>query len=277
MKLYYDEISIKNNVLLTEGYIDVNDGRINVIVGANGAGKTLLLNNIHNNIGGLLVGQDSEQIFTEITVLDNILLGDGNLTYLEQILNEYDLSYILDLSTKTLSGGEKRIIMALRALCSERKIIFLDEPTNDLDIKSVETLIALLRHNPTQKTIIIVSHDDRITGIADRIFQIDELKNNSTINKCPKNSMVCEPIKDVNILVQRIFNPFWPCFILVAIAFVISCYYVSINSEEKGIVYNIPDNQINLFYLESLTGADSNIYGAYPYSIFCKANGTFSE
>ena len=55
MKLYYDEISIKNNVLLTEGYIDVNDGRINVIVGANGAGKTLLLNNIHNNIGGLLV------------------------------------------------------------------------------------------------------------------------------------------------------------------------------------------------------------------------------
>ena len=67
---------------------------------------------------------------------------------------------ILEQTINTLSGGEKVKVSILKLLLNEYDILFLDEPTNDLDIETLEWLENFI--NNTNKPIIYISHDETL-------------------------------------------------------------------------------------------------------------------
>ena len=73
-----------------------------------------------------------------------------------------------------LSGGEQQRVAVARALINNPQVIFADEPTGNLDTKTGEKIIELLRQLNREKnqTLVLVTHDDRIAGESDRIVKI---------------------------------------------------------------------------------------------------------
>lgn len=83
---------------------------------------------------------------------------------------------ILDQTINTLSGGEKVKISILKLLMNEYDILFLDEPTNDLDIETLEWLENFI--NTTDKPIIYISHDETLlSNTATTILHLEQVKN----------------------------------------------------------------------------------------------------
>ena len=72
----------------------------------------------------------------------------------------------------TLSGGEKRRLQLLSVLITNPNILFLDEPTNDLDAENVNVFISKIEKIKENAVVIIISHDKRIVGIADKVIRI---------------------------------------------------------------------------------------------------------
>ncbi len=72
-----------------------------------------------------------------------------------------------------LSGGEQQRVAIARAIAVQPSIILADEPTGDLDSKTGEEIMNLLRQiNEMGQTIIIVTHDDMIAKTTDRIIKL---------------------------------------------------------------------------------------------------------
>jgi ATP-binding cassette subfamily F protein uup len=147
------------------------------LIGPNGAGKTTLL--------GLLVGaippdsgevraganvqvayfdQQREQLDPEATVADTVADGNDTVTiggerrhvfgYLEDFLFPPERARS---PVKSLSGGERNRLLLARLLAKPANVLVLDEPTNDLDIETLEVVEAMLAEFPG--TILLVSHD----------------------------------------------------------------------------------------------------------------------
>ena len=147
------------------------------IVGPNGAGKStlirLLLGELRPDSGSIHLGtnldilyydQQREQLDPEKSVIDNLGLGSSNVTvngksrhvvgYLKDFLFSPDR---LHSPVSALSGGEKNRLMLARLFTKSCNLLVLDEPTNDLDVESLELLEELVAEFPG--TLIIVSHD----------------------------------------------------------------------------------------------------------------------
>ncbi|MEX2270652.1 MAG: ATP-binding cassette domain-containing protein [Vicinamibacterales bacterium] len=147
------------------------------LIGPNGAGKTtllqLLIGEIEPDDGHVRTGanvqvayfdQQREQLDPERTLVDTI--GDGNDTvmvageprhvhgYLEDFLFSPDRARS---TVKALSGGERSRLLLARLFTRPANLLVLDEPTNDLDIETLELLEARLAEFPG--TVLIVSHD----------------------------------------------------------------------------------------------------------------------
>ena len=75
-----------------------------------------------------------------------------------------------------LSGGEQQRVAIARALASKPAIIFADEPTGNLDAKSSQEVIQLLKiaQRKYHETVIMVTHDEMIANVADRILRIED-------------------------------------------------------------------------------------------------------
>jgi putative ABC transport system ATP-binding protein len=75
-----------------------------------------------------------------------------------------------------LSGGQQQRIAIARALVHDPRLIVCDEPTSALDHETGQTIVALLRDIATrgERTLIVVTHDQRIFGFADRIAYMDD-------------------------------------------------------------------------------------------------------
>jgi len=73
-----------------------------------------------------------------------------------------------------LSGGEQQRVAVARSLINNPQVIFADEPTGNLDTKTGEKIIEVLRQLNREKnqTFVLVTHDDRIAGESDRIVKI---------------------------------------------------------------------------------------------------------
>ena len=162
------------------------------IIGPNGCGKTTLLNCLVGKtqpVSGTVeigqtvkigyFGQENEKLDPSEKVIDSVRsiaeyipTADGYLTasaMCEQFLFDGTLQYNL---IEKLSGGEKRRLSLLRVLMSAPNVLVLDEPTNDLDIETLEVLEDYLDHFPG--VVITVSHDRYfLDRVVTRIFAFE--------------------------------------------------------------------------------------------------------
>ncbi|MEM7761070.1 MAG: ATP-binding cassette domain-containing protein, partial [Cyanobacteria bacterium P01_A01_bin.40] len=103
------------------------------------------------------------------------------------ILEEVGLGDRVDYYPDKLSGGQKQRVAIARALVSHPAIVLADEPTAALDSKSGRDVVNIMQKLAREKgsTILLVTHDDRILDIADRIVHLEDgcLVNNSPTQK----------------------------------------------------------------------------------------------
>ncbi|ESK66333.1 ABC-F family ATP-binding cassette domain-containing protein [Abiotrophia defectiva] len=148
------------------------------LIGANGVGKTTFLNTLagyHDLAAGTLkLGQtvrlayyrqlDQDlpgdmRILSYLTqIADNFVSPDGRTKSAAQILEQFNFPRVNHGSTiSSLSGGEKRRLYLLSLLIQEPNVLFLDEPTNDLDIDTLTVLEDYLAQ--FEGLVVVVSHD----------------------------------------------------------------------------------------------------------------------
>ncbi|HEY6612453.1 MAG TPA: ATP-binding cassette domain-containing protein [Pseudomonas sp.] len=147
------------------------------LLGANGTGKStllkLLLGELQPTSGSIKIGTKLEvayfdqlrlQLDTEKTVIDNISEGREFITIDGQ--NRHILSYLGDFlfspqrarsPVKALSGGERARLLLAKLFSKPANLLVLDEPTNDLDVETLELLEEVLLGFPG--TVLMVSHD----------------------------------------------------------------------------------------------------------------------
>jgi ATP-binding cassette subfamily F protein uup len=147
------------------------------LIGPNGAGKTtllrLLLGEIQPDAGEVRTGvnvqvayydQQREQLDPEATVFDTV--GDGNSSVTVNGRTRHVNGYLADFlfpperarsPVKALSGGERNRLLLARLFTRPANVLVLDEPTNDLDLESLELLEAQLAE--FAGTLLLVSHD----------------------------------------------------------------------------------------------------------------------
>ncbi len=207
--------TINNKLILDNISFDIEKNSITQIFGPNGAGKTTLFKIIsgiiHNYIGTVLIGKNNlknhsvKKLAKQITFLpqfhhfslpvsvrDILIAGrypyasifqpytkeDNNIV--ENAVEDFNISDIIDRDAMTLSGGEIKKVMLASAFIQNVPIILLDEPFVSLDplsaLKLKELLITL---NQKGKTIIVISHRmELMYPIATHLIAIDRGKIN---------------------------------------------------------------------------------------------------
>lgn len=178
---------IKDKILLSNANFKIKKGKKVALIGKNGTGKSTLLKElikndnesikISNNAVIGFLDQEQNILNQNRTILENIKI---NSSYEESFIriNLDGFGFKGDAVYKkisTLSGGEKVRVAICKLLLSDNNIIILDEPTNYLDIKCMESLEDALKN--TDKTLLIVSHDRKfISNICNSILEIENNK-----------------------------------------------------------------------------------------------------
>ena len=191
--------------------LDIEEGTFVSIIGSSGSGKSTLL----NLLGGLdrptsgEVIVDGKSIFEmrdeELTIFrrrkigfvfqnynlipilnvyENIVLPielDGakiDEAYVERIMDMLNLSEKRYAMPNQLSGGQQQRVAIARALAAKPSIILADEPTGNLDSKTSMDVIALLKMTGKEfaQTIVMITHNEEIATIADRMIRIEDGK-----------------------------------------------------------------------------------------------------
>ncbi len=208
LKKYYDESTVCVKAL--DGVdICVEQGEFVAIVGTSGSGKSTLL----NMLGGLdrptsgTVLVDGKNIFElsdeELTIFrrrkigfvfqaynlvpvlnvyENIVLPiqlDGNevdTQFVDQVIETLGLSQKTDSLPNQLSGGQQQRVAIARALATKPSIILADEPTGNLDSKTSQDVLGLLKVSGQKfkQTIVMITHNEEIAQMADRIIRIED-------------------------------------------------------------------------------------------------------
>ena len=213
-------ISIEDRYLIKNLNLILNNGDKVAIIGEEGNGKSTLLKailgdcsyanvdgsiNYKNNSIGYLE-QSINRKYLKNKVYDFLFIDDStyydklNILYKKLDLVGLD-DDILDRVIDTLSGGEKVKISILKLLLFDYDIYFLDEPTNDLDIDTLEWLEEFI--NNTNKPILYVSHDETLlSNTANTILHIEQLKKKSeckyTLVKCDYDTYVKNRIRGID-------------------------------------------------------------------------------
>lgn len=219
----------------------------------------------------ILVAQENNEIISELSVLENVSMSEDSRfnNYIKDMLEKYDLSYLLNLKSHTLSGGEKRIISLCRGIFSDASLVFIDEPTNDLDYILVNKLKKILCDFSDKKSFVIITHDDRIDDIADKIFQIKnhtlkivkEIENSSCQNKMHN-------LNSRNYMIRKIFKKnFFTIFPLLLLVTIVALTLKENNHDSK-LIEKIKDNQVEIFIPISAMGDLILSFGALPISLF---------
>lgn len=180
---------VNNEILINDCNFKIKNGEKVVITGANGCGKTTLIKKIiKNNTESIRLSQDisigyfdqsQDILHANKSILDNIKLNSSyDETFIRTNLDGFgfkgDSVYK---NVSTLSGGEKVKCALCKNILSDNNTLILDEPTNYLDIKSIEALEIAIKN--TEKTVLIVSHDRKfISNVCDCIIEIRDNKLN---------------------------------------------------------------------------------------------------
>ncbi|ADB57483.1 energy-coupling factor ABC transporter ATP-binding protein [Archaeoglobus profundus] len=191
----YEDRKVLDNVTFS-----VEEGEIITILGPNGAGKTTLFLNLVGILKGegeiklfgkkiedysrkelvktigMVFQNPDDQIFMP-TVFDEIAFGLINLGFekneivrrVNVVLEKFGLEGYKDRYPHHLSFGEKKKVAIASAICTEPRILLLDEPTANLDPVSREELIEIIRDlNDDGMTILIATHDTELALQSDK-------------------------------------------------------------------------------------------------------------
>lgn len=194
-------IKVEDRYLVKDLSFVLNKGDKLAIIGEEGNGKTTLLKSLlgicdYANIEGNINFKGNRVGYLEQTISKENLekqvsdfLFVNEFDYYEKVndfykyLNKINLDdTILNQPISTLSGGEKVKISILKLLLDNPDILFLDEPTNDLDIETLEWLEKFI--NTTDKPIIYVSHDEvLLSNTANMVLHLEQIRK-KTCARC---------------------------------------------------------------------------------------------
>lgn len=178
------EISYKNNKIIENLSFSVDEGEFFLILGKNGVGKSTLLKGIlglKNISSGNIVknfkvcGYMSQEVLlkkefpstiwefvlSSRAVYSKFFYSSKDKDIVKENLKKLNLWEIKDKSISALSIGQRQRVLLCRCLCVSEKIIFLDEPTNSLDINVRKMLYEVLEKlNKEGLTVVMISHDE---------------------------------------------------------------------------------------------------------------------
>lgn len=123
-------------------------------------------------------------LIPDLNVYDNITFPlelDGtqiDKDFIQELLETLNISDKQEMLPAMLSGGEQQRVAIIRALATKPAIILADEPTGNLDTSTSHDVIGLLKmlSRQYQQTLIVITHDNDIAQMADRIVQIEDGK-----------------------------------------------------------------------------------------------------
>ena len=189
--------------------LEIERGKFTAVIGTSGSGKSTLL----NMLGGLdtpsecsirvgeteLARLNSEQatifrrkqigfifqnynLIPVLSVWENIIFPialDGrkpDRDFIMEVVKLLGLEKKLDSLPNNLSGGQQQRVAIARALASKPSIILADEPTGNLDTKTSNDVIGLLKMTGKEfrQTIVMITHNPEIAQMADRIVRIED-------------------------------------------------------------------------------------------------------
>ena len=189
--------------------LSVENGEFVAIVGTSGSGKSTLL----HMLGGLdrptsgTVTVDGKDIFAlkdealtifrrrkigfvfqsynlvpVLSVYENIVLpiqldgGKVDQSYVNQVIEALGLEQKLQNLPSQLSGGQQQRVAIARALATKPAIILADEPTGNLDSKTSQDVLSLMKVTGQKfaQTMVMITHNEEIAQMADRIVRIED-------------------------------------------------------------------------------------------------------
>lgn len=191
--------------------LEIENGSFNAIIGQSGSGKSTLLNIMGTldkasqgdiiingeNISGFskdkLAALRNKEIgfvfqfhhlLPEFTAIENIMMPaliEGKLSSreakknAEYLLEQVGLLELKNNQVSNMSGGQQQRVSIARSLMNNPSIVLADEPTGNLDSDTTMEIYHLLRYINKEfgTTFIIITHDDRVAKLADRIIEID--------------------------------------------------------------------------------------------------------
>ena len=189
--------------------LSVENGEFVAIVGTSGSGKSTLLHMLGGldrpTSGAVLVdGKDifslkdeeltifrrrkigfvfqSYNLVPVLSVYENIVLpiqldgGKEDQSYVNQVIEALGLEQKLQNLPSQLSGGQQQRVAIARALATKPAIILADEPTGNLDSKTSQDVLSLMKVTGQKfaQTMVMITHNEEIAQMADRIVRIED-------------------------------------------------------------------------------------------------------
>lgn len=191
--------------------IGIEKGEFVAIVGKSGSGKSTLLHMLGGldvpTSGKVFIGEkdifqlkeeklavfrrrkigfifQAFNLISSLNVWENIVLPMGldgkavDKDFINDILSTLQLESKIENLPNTLSGGQQQRVAIARAIASKPDIILADEPTGNLDSKTGDEVISLLKLSAKKygQTLVVITHDEEIAQMADRIIVIEDGK-----------------------------------------------------------------------------------------------------
>ena len=196
----YDQKKVLNNISL-----DIEEGEFLCLLGPSGCGKTTLLRiiaGLEDVNSGTIILQDKDitnlepskrgfgivfqsyALFPNMTAYNNIAfpLKERKVSKekidnkVKEVLETVGLTNEAHKYPKALSGGQQQRIAIARALATRPAIILADEPTGNLDSKTSDEVMSILKSMSKKysQTLVMITHDDSIAQMADRVIFIED-------------------------------------------------------------------------------------------------------
>ena len=187
--LFDVDLNIEAGEIVIGGLRSLQSGSVKILgQELYGANKQELVR-VRNQIGFIF---QSHNLLSCLTVEQNVRMSlrlhqeipfDERSSMTTHILEEVGLEDKLDFYPDSLSGGQQQRVAIARALVSKPQLVLADEPTAALDSKSGRNIVEIMQQLAKEQgcTILLVTHDNRILDIADRIIHMEDgrLVNNS--------------------------------------------------------------------------------------------------